>query len=185
MKKMKSLIAVALCVMMLACLAGCGSDKNGQAESGGGSQSGAGSTQTSDKTAAGYTVKLNGTTLGVDMDMEEALDGLGEPKSDPYEAPSCAGQGTAYIYDYGAFTIETYPEDGKNLIGFITLKDDTVATSEGVDLSMTKEDIVSAYGDDYTKKDNGLTYEKDGMKLNFILDGDTITSIEYTSSVVG
>ena len=116
--------------------------------------------------------------------MDMASVNLGEAKS-VFEAPSCAGQGTAYVYDYGSYEIETYPSDDKNLIGFIILKDDTVSTTEGIDLSKTKDDIISAYGDGYTENDNGLSYAVDNMKLNFIFDGDDIVSIEYVSNVVG
>lgn len=133
----------------------------------------------------GYLFDVNGVAVGADMDMDALAPSLGEAKS-VFEAPSCAGQGVAYVYDFGAFEIETYPaEGGKNLIAYITLKDDTVATPEGIDLSMTKADIISAYGEAYTEYDNGLTYKKGNMKLNFILDGDSIVSVEYVSAVIG
>ncbi len=132
--------------------------------------------------AGGYQFTVNGVKVSVDMDMASV--NLGEAKS-VFEAPSCAGQGTAYVYDYGSYEIETYPSDDKNLIGFIILKDDTVSTTEGIDLSKTKDDIISAYGDGYTENDNGLSYAADNMKLNFIFDGDDIVSIEYVSNVVG
>ncbi len=132
----------------------------------------------------GYQFKASGVTLGADMDMDALKSGLGTEQS-VFEAPSCAGQGTAYIYSYGSFEVETYPDGDKNLIARITLKDDTVATAEGIDLSKTKADIISTYGDDYTENDSGITYTKDGMKLIFILDGENITSIEYASAVLG
>ena len=69
-------------------------------------------------------------------------------------------------------------------MGTIILKDDTVATPEGIDLSKTKEDVIAVYGNDYDGTDRMISYEKDGMKLNFIFDGDNIASIEYNSSVM-
>ena len=131
----------------------------------------------------GYLFEVKGVSLGVDMDMNVLKAGLGESKS-VFEAPSCAAQGTAYVYDYGSFEIETYPSGEKNLIGYIILKDDTVATAEGVDLSRTRADIVKAYGDKYEESDNSLTYTRDGMKLKFIFNGEDIISIEYASSVM-
>ena len=41
-------------------------------------------------------------------------------------------------------------------------------------------DIIAFYKEEFGM----LVYEKDGMKLQFILEGDEITSIEYTSTVL-
>lgn len=141
--------------------------------------------QTTQSAVNGYYFVINGVTIAVDMDMDELVSQLPEAKS-VFSAPSCAGEGMSYTYNYSSYEIETYPAaDGKNRIGFITLKDDTVATVEGVDLSMTKEEAILAYGDNYEESTNQITYEKDGTKLNFIYDGDNIISIEYVSIVVG
>ena len=180
-KKMKSIAAFTFGLMAAICLTGCGSEPQSDDEGGKTQVQGTAQPGQTDKQSAGYLFEINGVSVGVDMDMAGLK--LGEAKS-VFEAPSCAGQGTAYVYDFGAFEIETYPEGGKNLIAFITLKDDTVETAEGIDLSKTKDDIIKAYGKSYTKTDNGMTYEKDGMKLNFIFNGDDIASIEYVSGVV-
>lgn len=141
--------------------------------------------QTPQNVSSGYYFVINGVTVEVDMDMDEMASKLPEAKS-VFEAPSCAGEGMSYTYNYSAYEIETYPAaDGKNRIGFITLKDDTVATVEGVDLSMTKEDVIRVYGENYEESTNQITYEKDGTKLNFIYNGDDIISIEYVSIVIG
>lgn len=141
--------------------------------------------QTVQNVDSGYYFIINEVTVAVDMDMDELVSQLPEAKS-VFEAPSCAGEGISYIYIFSSYEIETYPaEDGKNRIGFITLKDDTVATVEGVDLSMSKEDAVLVYGENYDESPSQITYEKDGMKLNFIFEEDSIISIEYVSSVIG
>lgn len=80
----------------------------------------------------GYRFQAGSVTLMPDMDIDTVLEQLGESRS-VYEAPSCAGQGVSYLYDYISYEIETYPaEGGVNRIGYIILKDDTVSTSEGV-----------------------------------------------------
>lgn len=135
--------------------------------------------------AAGYCITINGTKVGVDMDMDEICSSLGKEKS-KFDEPSCAGDGTSYNYDYGSYQIETYPaEDGKNRIGYITLMDDTIATDEGIDMSSSVDDIKSTYGDPKEETDDAITYEKGGMKLTFTLSDGSITSIQYISSVVG
>lgn len=131
----------------------------------------------------GYLFKSNGVSIGVDMDMDLMAQELGEPKS-IYEQPSCAAQGTAYLYRYSGFEINTYPDGNKNYISYIILKDDTVSTPEGINLSKTKTDIINVYGEDYIEEESKITYKKGNMKLNFILDGNNITSIEYASGVL-
>lgn len=131
-----------------------------------------------------YLFEINGVTLGVDMDMNELTSNLGEAKS-VFEAPSCAAQGIAYVYGYGSYEIETYPDGEKNRIAYIILKDDTIATPEGIDLSKTKADVIKVYGEASEESDGRITYKKGGMKLNFIFSGENITSIEYVSGTVG
>lgn len=192
----KRLVMGFLAVSMIAVLGltGCGGSKeddkeaqNSGEEQDTGDASSADSESDSEKPAAsgagGYVFETDGITIGVDMDMAPIADALGEPKS-IFEEPSCAAQGTAYLYTYPGFEINTYPDGEDNYVGYISLKDDTVATPEGIDLSKTREDVISAYGEDYQGDDKKITYSKDGMTLNFIFSGDDIESIEYTSKVL-
>ena len=182
-KKAWSLLTV-LCMVLVLGLAGCGSDSSDGGDASNGGTSGNDSTQQSDSsTPKGYVFEANGVTIGADMDMEPIAEALGEPSS-IFEEPSCAAQGTAYLYTYSGFQVNTYPDGDTNLVGTIILKDDTVATPEGIDLSKTRDDVIAAYGDDYEETDRMISYEKDGMKLSFIFDGDNIASIEYNSSVM-
>ena len=143
------------------------------------------SSQENENTATCYCFIANGGTISLDMDMDELAAELGESKS-VFTAPSCAGEGITYVYDFASYEIETYPaSDGKNRIGYIIFKDDMVATAEGIDLSMTREDVLRIYGTDGEESDNKITYEKDGTKLNFLFEGDSMVSIEYASAVMG
>lgn len=210
MKKKKLALLTAV-VLTAGILVGCGQSGDGESvndlgESGSGLSSGpvsdgmpgnesAGNDNTGNENAGdgaasqadikGFGFEVNGVVLVPDMDFDAVLSQLAEAKS-VFEAPSCAGQGISYTYDFGSFQVETYPgEEVEKAIAYIILKDDTVATMEGIDLSMTREDIIEAYGDSYTETEKGLFYEKDGMKLKFIFEGENIVSIEYASAVVG
>lgn len=142
------------------------------------------SEQAGEDAGGGYCFTAQGVSVKVDMDMDEVAPELGEAKS-VFEAPSCAGEGISYIYNYIDYEIETYPAvDGKNRIAYVTLKDDMVSTQEGIDLSMTKEDVILTYGEEYEETENAIIYEKDGMKLNFVFEENDIASIEYASSVM-
>lgn len=136
-----------------------------------------------EETDTGYVFLYNGVTIGVDMDMEPIAEALGEPMS-IFEQPSCAAQGTSYLYSYPGFDINTYPDGDTNYIEYILFRDDTVATPEGVDMSQTREEILAVYGDGYTENNNQITYEKGNMTLNFILEEDRIVSIEYDSHII-
>lgn len=197
MKIRKIIVMAGVCILCLGALAGCGSD--GGSKTAGGT--GTGSTGTSGDTEAGgtgapgdaeaggtggsggYVFEANGVKIAVDADMGPIAEALGEPSS-YFEEPSCAAQGIAKLYTYPGFTVETYPEGEKDLVASVILKDDTVATPEGVDLSMTRDKVIEVYGDGGQEAEGSLTYEKGGMKLRFILEGEYIAAIEYNSAVL-
>lgn len=185
-----------VCVLGMCMLAGCGSDGATQADSNVTDSSVETSTENTAaddavaddaaadaEIASGFVFESNGVEIAVDMDMSSIVDALGEPDS-YFEQPSCAAQGIAKIYTYSGFQIETYPDGEQDLIASIILKDDSVSTPEGIDLSMTKDDIIAAYGSDYQETDKSITYENNGTKLCFILNGEDIASIEYDSPVL-
>ena len=186
MKKRTLVLFAAFTVTAALAMGGCGSQQgnpDGGNTSGNQSQNSGDVETDTQGTVYGYTFFSNGVNISVDVDMEEIKDALGEPKS-VFEEPSCAAQGTAYLYSYSGYEINTYPDGDKNRIAYILLKDDTVSTPEGIDLSMTKEDVIAAYGEDYQGDDKKISYEKDGMTLNFMFDGDNMVSIEYDSGVL-
>lgn len=132
---------------------------------------------------AGYVFEYEGVKIWMDMEASPVIDALGE--ADGYfEAPSCAFEGLDKQYTYGSIEIDTYELNGKDYISCVYFRDDLVTTPEGVGLFMTKEDMVQAYGEGYTEEYGMLVYEKDGMKLKFIITENEITSIEYASTVL-
>lgn len=131
----------------------------------------------------GYVFEYNGVTVGIDMEAAPIIEALGEAES-YFEAASCAFDGLDKTYTYASFEIDTYEIDGKDYVSCIYFRDDMIETKEGISLFMTKEDMVAAYGENYTEEFGMLVYEKDGMKLKFILTEDEITSIEYTTTVL-
>ena len=111
--------------------------------------------------------------------MAPVLQALGEPAS-YFEAASCAFEGLDTIYTYNGFEIDTYPAQDKDLVSAVILKDDSVTTAEGICIGDSLEKLLEAYGE--AAQENGmLVYTKDGMKLCFILQDDSIISIEYRS----
>lgn len=131
----------------------------------------------------GYVFEYNGVKIGMDMEAAPIIAALGEPAS-YFEAPSCAFEGLDKTYSYGSFELDTYEQNGKDYISGIFFCDDLIETPEGVCLFETKADMVAAYGETFVEEFGMLVYEKEGMKLKFILEGDEITSIEYASTVL-
>lgn len=131
----------------------------------------------------GYVFEYNGVKIGMDMEAAPILAALGEPAS-YFEAPSCAFEGLDKTYSYGSFELDTYEQNGKDFISGIFFCDDLIETPEGVCLFETKADMMAAYGENYKEEFGMLVYEKEGMKLKFILEGDEITSIEYASTIL-
>lgn len=131
----------------------------------------------------GYVFEYNGVSIGMDMEASAIIEALGEPE-DYFEAPSCAFEGLDKTYTYSSFEMDTYELDGKDYISCIYFRDDMIETKEGISLFMTKEDMIATYGENYTEEFGMFVYEKEGMKLKFILTNDEITSIEYASNVL-
>ncbi len=132
----------------------------------------------------GYTFSANGITIGMDVDAAPILEKLGDPAS-YFEAASCAFEGLDKMYTYSGFEVDTYPAaEDKDCVSAVILKDDSVSTPEGVAIGDSRDKVVEAYGDGFKEENGSLVYEKDGMKLSFILQDDAVASIEYRSTVL-
>lgn len=189
---MKKYICILLAAGMII-MTGCGNSEriiDGEVSDmpGSGSQAAgnAPGTQTGDGEQAvskGYVFRYNGVAVSVDADMADVLEGLGEP-NDYFEAASCAFEGLDKTYTYSSFVIETYPQGEKDYVSTIILKDDAVSTAENIYIGSSLTDVTNSYGTDYTEQGSMLVYNKDGMKLCFLMENDTVTSIQYFSTVL-
>jgi len=180
--KKKLFVYVLIFALAASMAAGCsgGDDtKNTQPAGTTAAQDGQPSTAAPVSAGDGYTFELNGAEIKPGMTQDDLLAAVGETNN-VFEAPSCAGQGTDYTYTYGSVEVSTVPdENGVNAVSLIVLKDDLVKTPEGVSLFMTMDDMTAAYGDGYTSSGSTYTYQKGNVKLQFIIENDEITSIQY------
>ncbi len=130
----------------------------------------------------GYAFIYQDVVIEMDADAAPIVEKLGEANS-YFEAPSCAFEGIDKMYTYGSFELDTYPMENKDYVSAVIFKDDAIATPEGVGVGDTAEKMTEIYGEGTLE--NGMTvYEKDGMKLCFILQEESIVSIEYRSTVL-
>ncbi|MCM1045231.1 MAG: hypothetical protein NC417_06950 [Candidatus Gastranaerophilales bacterium] len=148
-----------------------------------GQTSGQGDLEEAQIVQKGYLFETEGIVIAVDEDAAPLIEQLGEPVS-YFEAASCAFEGLDKMYTYSSFEIDTYPMDDKDYISSVILKDDCVSTAEGVYIGNSMEALTQAYGSEYAEEDGMIVYEKDGMKLCFILQNGEIVSIEYRSGVL-
>ncbi len=131
-----------------------------------------------------YVFTYKGTEIFADQDANSVVQKIDETPS-YFEEPSCAADGMSKYYTYSDFEIITYPDGDNDLIGCISLSTDNVATPEGIDLSKTKSDVITAYGDNYTEVPGGISYTDGTTILTFFFDTDeNISSIRYTSTIM-
>ena len=138
--------------------------------------------QTETAASRGYVLTVNNVTVEVDAEAAPIVEALGEPVS-YFEAASCAFEGLDKSYTYNSFEIDTYPSQDRDLVSAVILKDDSIATAEGVCIGDSLEKLQEVYGE-ATLENGMLIYAKDGMKLCFIMQDDSVISIEYRSTAL-
>ena len=131
----------------------------------------------------GYVFVYKGVTIEMDADAAPIVEQLGEPDS-YFEAPSCAFEGIDKMYTYGGLELDTYPTEDKDYVSSVIFKDDTLTTAEGIGIGDSVSSLETAYGTQWNDEDGMMVYEKDGMKLCFIADEDSVISVEYRSGVI-
>lgn len=178
-------------------LAGCGSDAKvieGEVKTQGGGDSADASegadgekaqeeSQAGETSYKGYVFRTGDIVVEMDAEAAPVLEKLGEPNS-YFEAPSCAFEGIDKMYTYSSFELDTYPTGDKDYISALIFKDDSITTPEGVGIGDSREKLTEAYGGEGTEEQGMTVYRKDDMKLCFILQNDSIVSIEYRTTVL-
>ena len=96
------------------------------------------------------------------------------------EVPSCAGQGTDKVYNYGSYEITAYQDGDQEKIYSVYFIDDQITTTEGVKISDDSSVMFEKYGDNYEQTGNQYTYTSGNVELSFIVENDFVTSITYT-----
>ncbi len=96
------------------------------------------------------------------------------------EVPSCAGQGTDKVYNYGSYEITAYQDGEEEKIYSVYFIDDQITTTEGVKISDDKSVMLEKYGESYEQTGNQYTYKSGNVLLAFIVENDFITSITYS-----
>lgn len=128
----------------------------------------------------GYVFEYKGVAIPMHKEAAPILESLGD-NMDYFEAESCAFQGMEKVYTYSGFELYTYEADGTDYVAAVIFLDDSVGTKEGIYLYSSLDDILKAYGDNYTEELGLYTYELNKSKISFLIENNEVTSIEYTA----
>lgn len=147
-------IICALCVMIV-CLTGCG----GEGSSG--------------NKKDGFKAVVNGNIeIEPGKSAKGVIDALGEP--DRYdEAASCYFDGMDKVFNYGSFEIRTYPDGEDDMVLDVCIMEPgDQAVGSGVAVGSSLDDVLSAYGKDYTLIGKMYKYYYDDVRYTyfFIMD---------------
>lgn len=169
---MKKILATMLAIMLVLGLCACGGDNGGNPTTPPAQSNG-----TSDA-PMGYAMKVNGISFGVGMDAQKVVEKLGA--CEPVITESCGDMGgDDYEYAYQDYIIYANNGGGAVRIYCVEIISDLVSTPENVIIGDSAEAVKTAYGDPTSETATSLIYEKDGMQLIFILENDSVTSIQY------
>lgn len=102
-----------------------------------------------------------------------------EGYSEVSEVPSCAFDGNDNVYNYGAFELTTYVEEGGERVYAVYFIDSNLPTTEGLCLGDTVEDMKSLYGENYVMEETAYIYTRGETLLTVIARDDIVVSIEY------
>ena len=127
----------------------------------------------------GFTVTI-GAPVGTTIDDITAK--LGQ--RDYMEAVSCVHPGYDKVYTFDGFTVSTSPAaDGTEYITELTLISDEVSLANGVMIGSPKDDVNSAFGDNFEEKFGVRNYDLSGVKLSIIFTDDLVSSLSFSKPI--
>lgn len=132
--------------------------------------------------ATAYDFFFAGQVVELGTNPDSVIDSLGEHQT--FESVSCAYQGTDYVYQFASFDIKSTPDsNGNNVIVSIILYDDTVATSNGIYVGMSADEVKAIMGEATNELPGGLEYVNGDKSVMFMLVDGVVGEIDYTYAV--
>ncbi len=184
MKKTRLLTAVILASVAAMAIAGCNTPASGDPAvasriDGGQTQISVEPSGSDNKKTDVYKFTYKGYDIVPGTEMKPVLEAIGDPVEPPFQAASCAGQGMDTTYNYPGFYIQTYEEEGSELIRGVVITDPLVDCG-GIHIGDTLEAVKEVYGTPTSEDDFGLEYRSGNVALRFTTDGfNSITDITY------
>lgn len=126
-----------------------------------------------------YIFKSGSVEIIPGEDSAGVIASLGNANSYDEEDIGCGNNEVAKVYNYSGFQIKTYPDNSKDYIDTVTIKNDSVSTPEGITIGSSREDVIKAYGEDYETKGDGIIYKKGKTTLNIVVRNNIVASLYY------
>jgi len=169
----KKMSAIFLLIILVAVLAGCGTDDS-PADVSQPEQSEAAANGSDDS----FTIIFEGVNITPGNEFnQDAIDGEPEVSLIP---SSAFPNDPVHIYNYSELIeIHAVMLDGVETIYFVHILDESIATAEGVSISDDVSRVLEVYGEEY--EDGGIRkiYTRGDVELSFIIRDDVVVSIEY------
>jgi hypothetical protein len=181
----KTILLIAVMLLFTGCSKDDAVPTNNDAVTGDTSEQGTEESETPDTNAVeGFAFGFNNVVIPMNVDAGPIVEALGEPM-EYFEAASCAFQGLDKIYTYSGFELSTYPVGDQDFISTVYFMDDSVATDKGIYIGASLEEVIAAYGDDYTEESGEYIYTQGETTLNFLMEDDFVSAISYYALVEG
>lgn len=139
-----------------------------------------GSVEITADTSDNFVFKYEGVDIVLGSDPDATIAALGDAKSS-LTVPSCAHDGTDYVYTYAniVVTASFLTGEEKGYISDVRLLSDLVATPEGLEIGMNTEKAREIYGDPDTESDVQWIYTRGTSELMLTVSNGSIIGIEY------
>ena len=187
-QNMKRVIAVLLSMMLLCTLTACSepaaqpSNATTDAVADTTTEAADDTTAAADTTADSLDVEegFSFTFEGVELIPGQSFDASALPAPQSvYQVPSCAIEGTDNVYNYGTIEVTAFNDGTGEVIYSVYIVDANTPTNEGLYIGDTVDHVIAAYGEDYTRENGQITYQKGDTLLIMILDGEYVLSIDF------
>ncbi len=133
-------------------------------------------------TVAPFAVEFDGgKTVTLGAPAEDVIPALGD-YTDMIEAPSCIHEGNDKVYFYDGFSVTTSPDgDGGEYVAQVEITSDTCTLANGIAIGSAKDDIIKAYGEDFTEQFGMMSFVLDGAGMTVNVQDDVVMGIVFTA----
>lgn len=128
-----------------------------------------------------FAVVVNGVEIKLGEDLSTYLKELGKP-DELTQARSCNYDGDDKVYTYGDVILYTYTNGKQDILCSVELIGET-PTLSGIKVGSTKQEVIKAYGNEYTDDSMYLVYEyTENASIGFQMEKDVVTFIYIDAS---
>ena len=128
-------------------------------------------------TSSDTEFQYNGKSVSLGENINKVISKLGKAVS-VSSAPSCHGAGEDKTYVYNGFEIYTYPNNGSDCVNEIIVTSPSISTSKGIKVGSTENDVIAAYGKNYSTAGYYNVYGTTKSIQFYIVDG-VVDHIDY------